>query len=124
MVALARRCIEYFEYPRGWSASMMAAKVVIRSPIFYAVRGLTMWLADVAVDAVAWYRGQMRTAQLQSNAALKLAKFSLSGVLCLSMGSVVPFLYPHYLVFMAVEQLGANMLADLLVAKLGTIEPA
>ena len=124
MVALARRCIEYFEYPRGWSASMQAAKVIIRSPIFYAVRGLTMWLADVAVDAVAWYRGQLRTAQLQSNAALKLAKFSLSGVLCLSMGSLVPFVYPHYLVFMAVEQLGANMLADFLVAKLGTIEPA
>jgi hypothetical protein len=56
-------------------ASAKAARVVARSPIFYCVRALTVWVADVAVDAVAWWRGQLTTEQLSSNAKLKAAKY-------------------------------------------------
>ena len=106
------------------SASLKAAKIVATSPTFYCVRGLTVWLADISVDAVAWWRGQLDTATLKSNAYLKAAKYSLSAVLCLALGVFVPFLYPHPYVFIGVEQLAANIIADTFVAKLGTIEPS
>lgn len=106
------------------SASAQAARVVVSSPTFYGVRALTAWLADISVDAVAWWRGQLSTAKLSSNATLKLAKYSLSGTLCLFAGAFVPFFYPHPFVFIGIEQLAANILADTLVAKLGTIEPS
>ena len=51
-------------------------------------------------------------------------KYSLSAALCLSLGTLVPFLYPHPYVFLGVEQLAANVLADMVVAKVGVIEPS
>lgn len=106
------------------SASLKAARLVAVSPTFYVVRALTVWLADVFVDGVAWARGQLSTAKLGSNCALKLAKYSLSAVLCLGLGTVVPFIYPHPYLFLGVEQLVANLTAEALVAKVGTIEPS
>ena len=55
-------------------AASKAATIVARSPTFYAVRAVTCWLSDIFVDAVAWYRGQLGSRQLGSNAALKLLK--------------------------------------------------
>lgn len=63
-------------------------------------------------------------AQVQRNAYLKLVKYSLGGVLSLAMGAFVPYLYPHPYIFIAVEQLGANLVADAIVEKFGKIEPS
>ena len=98
--------------------------MVATSPTFYAVRAIALFVSDVAVDAIAWARGQLSSSQLGSNCALKAAKYSLSAALCLGMGTLVPFLYPHPYIFIGVEQLAANVVADLLVAKLGVIEPS
>jgi hypothetical protein len=40
----------------------------------------------------------------------------------MGVGIAVPFVYPHPFIFIGIEQLVANVLADLLVAKMGTIE--
>ena len=90
---------------RGMAASARAARMVLRSPTYYLVRSLTGWLADVAVDCVAWWRGQLSTAHLRSNTCLKATKYALGGALCLAMGALVPFLYPHPYIFIGVEQL-------------------
>ena len=55
---------------------------------------------------------------------LHACRYSLSGCLCWSFGLFVPFVYPHPYIFIAVEQLGANIVADMLVARLGHIEPS
>jgi hypothetical protein len=101
------------------------SKVVLHSTTFYALRSTTMWIADVFVDAVAWSRGQMSSSCLGSNIALKAAKYLLSGGLCFLLGvALPPFIYPHPYMFLAVEQLVANLTADALVNTLGTIEPS
>ena len=105
-------------------AATKAAALVARSPTFYGVRALTSWLSDIMVDGVAWYRGQLSSSQLSRNVLLKLAKYTLSGLLCLGLGAFVPFLYPHPYVFLGVEQLVANITADSMVASIGTIEPS
>ena len=44
---------------------------------------------------------------------------------CLAMGALVPFLYPHPYIFIGVEQLAANLLADSLVETyLGNVQPS
>ena len=45
-------------------------------------------------------------------------------LLSFALGTLVPFLYPHPYVFIGVEQLVANMLADTAVAALGDITPS
>ena len=109
---------------KALAASTASAKMVMTSSTFYVVRGLTSWLADIAVDAVAWGRGQLSTASLTSNCALKATKYALSAALCYALGAFVPFLYPHPYVFIGVEQLAANVIADMLVANLGEIAPS
>lgn len=109
---------------RALAASTSAARVVAKSAMFYTVRALTGWVADVLVDAVATLRGQLSPPQLRKNAALKLAKYSLVGVLSLALGTLVPFLYAHPYVFLGVEQLVANTTAEAIVATLGDIEPS
>ena len=64
------------------SACAKAGKVVLTSPTFFAVRALTMWLADILVDSVACFRGQMTPKQLSTNTALKLAKYEAAPPLC------------------------------------------
>lgn len=71
-----------------------------------------------------YYRGQLSRRHLVSNTGLKLVKYTLSAVLCFGMGLAVPFVYPHPYVFIAAEQLGANIVADMLVSHLGIIEPS
>lgn len=97
-------------------ASKLASGLVLRSPLFYAVRALTSWVADVAVDTVAYIRGQLSGGALGSNVALKAAKYGLGGALCFALGSCVPFLCPHPYVFIGVEQLVGNVTADALVS--------
>jgi len=109
---------------RALAASASAARVVAHSAIFYTVRALTGWVADVLVDAVATLRGQLSPPQLRKNAALKFAKYSLGAALSLALGTLVPFLYAHPYVFLGVEQLVANTTADAIVATLGDIEPS
>jgi hypothetical protein len=106
------------------SASTAAAKIIIKSPTYYGVRAITCWLADIAVDAVAYFRGQLTGKQLGSNAVLKLGKYVLGGVLCLAFGSLVPFVYPHPYIFIGVEQLVANLAAEAAINHFGTIEPS
>ena len=64
----------------------------MRSPTFYGVRALTCWLADIAVDGIAYLRGQLSGPRLGSNLLLKGAKYALGGVLCFYLGFAVPFL--------------------------------
>jgi len=112
-------------YRNSPSSRIAAAKVILHSSTFYALRSTTMWLADIFVDAVAWSRGQMSNTALGSNVGLKAAKYALSGSLCFVLGlALPPFIYPHPYMFLGVEQLIANMTADLLVGNLGTIEPS
>ena len=100
-----------------------AAKVVLNSPNWYVIRGFTGYLMDIAMDAVAWYRGQMSTEKLSANAALKLAKHSLFVGFSLVLGLFVPFLYPHPFLFPVVEQLAAMPVIETIVGKYGAIEP-
>jgi hypothetical protein len=109
----------------GMAASAMAARIVLGSPAYYALRSLTGWLADVAVDCVAWCRGQLDTKHLLSNGWLKAAKYCLGGALCFAFGALVPFLYPHPYIFIGVEQLTANLIADSVVETyLGAVQPS
>lgn len=110
---------------RAIVAAKQSAKVVLLSPTFYVVRATTSWFADVAVDAVAYFRGQLSGKQLFANSWLKAVKYSLGGFLCLAFGGLVPFLYPHPYVFIGVEQLAANLIADTVVESyLGHVEPS
>ena len=76
------------------------------------------------VDGVACYRGQLTSAAFKRNASLKAAKYALGGVLCFAFGALVPFALAHPYVFIGVEQLAANTLADMAVASIGYIEPS
>jgi len=106
------------------SASYKAGKLVACSPTFFGVRALTTWLADVFVDGVAWYRGQLNRKQFGTNAALKLAKHAFNGALCIILGGLVPFFSTNFYVFVAVEQLLAAFATDSVLATIGTIEPS
>ena len=108
----------------GMSASAAACRIVKASPTFYGVRAVTGYFADVFVDCVAWLRGQLSKDQLISNAGLKMVKYAASGALCLAFGMLVPFIYPHPYIFIGVEQLGANILAETIVGTIGDIEPS
>ena len=55
-------------------ASSEAAWAVSSSLTFFGVRALTMWAADVFVDAVAVYRQQMSFATFKTNTRLKAVK--------------------------------------------------
>ena len=108
---------------RGMAASARAARVVLRSPTYYLVRSLTGWLADVAVDCIAWWRGQLSTAHLRSNTCLKATKYALGGALCLRWARWCPS-STHPYIFIGVEQLAAVLLADSLVETyLGNVQP-
>ena len=110
---------------RALVASSKASQIVLASPTFYVVRALTGWFADVAVDAIACIRGQISSSQLFSNGWLKLVKYSLGGALCVGFGALVPFVYPHPYIFIGIEQLAANLIADSVVESyLGNVVPS
>ena len=109
---------------RGLVSSYRAGALVATSPTFFIVRGMTCYLADVFVDSIAWYRGQMSSKTFMTNATLKSAKHAIFNAFCLAIGFVVPFVSPNFYLFVALEQLGAQYATDALICQLGTIEPS
>jgi len=106
-----------------WRASAAASAIVLRSATFYCLRAVTSWVADVFVDAIQLCRGKLTERNFKSNAFLKAYKYSLSGVFCFSLGTMVPFLYTHPWMFLF-SDLVAGFVADTFVGYVGVIDAA
>jgi len=66
---------------------------------------------------------QLTERNFKSNAFLKAYKYSLSGVFCFSLGTMVPFLYTHPWMFLF-SDLVAGFVADTFVGYVGVIDAA
>ena len=93
-------------------ASCATAKAIVLSPVPFAVRALSQFLADVALDAARWACGTLDKATLRQNATIKAYRYAATGGLQYVCACLLPFAFaapvpPLPFLFIVTDLVGA-----------------
>jgi len=110
-----------------WTASCTAASAVLMSPVAYLARTLSFFAFDVLLDGLrtcfpSEYRAKISVQAFCSNLKLKTIKYSVTAVIGLCLGALVPFVWAHPYAYMFGSDLIAGLAGDALAGQFGTPE--
>ena len=93
-------------------SSCATAKAIVLSPVPFAVRALSQFLADVALDAARWACGTLDKATLRQNATIKAYRYAATGGLQYVCACLLPFAFaapvpPLPFLFIVTDLVGA-----------------